>query len=43
MAKIFLKRCFQIIIVLFGVSFITFSLMYIAPGDPATSMYEPQV
>lgn len=40
MTKTILKRCFQIVIVLFGVSFITFSLMYIAPGDPATAMYE---
>lgn len=33
------KRLLQIIIVLFGVSFLTFSLTYLAPGDPVRSMY----
>lgn len=40
MKKTILKRCLQIIIVLFGVSFITFGLMHLAPGDPATAMFE---
>lgn len=40
MKKILVKRCLQIVIVLFGVSFITFSLMHLAPGDPATAMFE---
>ena len=34
------KRLGQMIIVLFGVSFLTFLLTYIAPGDPATAMYD---
>jgi len=34
------SRILQIIIVLFGVSFITFLLTYLAPGDPVTAMYE---
>lgn len=34
-----LKRFFQMIIVLFGISFLTFGLMYIAPGDPVRAMY----
>lgn len=34
-----LKRFFQMIIVLFGISFLTFGLMYIAPGDPVRVMY----
>ena len=38
--KVLLKRIIQIIIVLIGVSFLTFCLVYIAPGDPATAMYE---
>lgn len=29
----------QIIIVLFGISFLTFCLIYIAPGDPVRAMY----
>lgn len=32
-------RILQIIIVLFGVSIITFSLTYLAPGDPVKAMY----
>ena len=38
--KFFVKRLVQILIVLIGVSFITFALTYLAPGDPATAMYE---
>lgn len=32
------KRLIQIIIVLFGVSFLTFGLVYLSPGDPAEIM-----
>ena len=38
-AKDLLKRLLQIIIVLIGISFITFALTYLAPGDPVTAMY----
>lgn len=34
-----LKRLVQIIIVLFGVSFFTFSLTYLSPGDPILMQY----
>ena len=34
-----LKRLLQIVIVLIGISFITFALTYLAPGDPVTAMY----
>lgn len=30
----------QMIVVLLGISFVTFLLTYLAPGDPATAMYE---
>ena len=33
------KRLLQILIVLFGISFLTFGLTYIAPGDPVRAMY----
>ena len=33
------KRILQIVIVLFGISFLTFLLTYIAPGDPVRAMY----
>lgn len=33
------KRILQIVAVLFGISFLTFSLMYLAPGDPVRAMY----
>jgi peptide/nickel transport system permease protein len=33
------KRILQIIIVLFGVSFLTFCLTYLSPGDPIEMMY----
>lgn len=35
--KIYLNF-FQIVLVLFGISFLTFSLIYLAPGDPAEIM-----
>ena len=38
-AKDLLKRLLQIVIVLIGISFITFLLTYLAPGDPVTAMY----
>lgn len=31
-------RLFQLLIVLFGISFLTFSLVYLSPGDPAEIM-----
>ncbi|KIR02972.1 Dipeptide transport system permease protein DppB [Lachnospiraceae bacterium TWA4] len=37
--KLLLKRLIQIVIVLIGISFITFGLTYLAPGDPVTIMY----
>lgn len=33
------KRLLQMIIVLFGISFLTFILTYLSPGDPVTAMY----
>lgn len=36
--KIF-QRILQILVLLFGISFITFSLMYLAPGDAVEAMY----
>ncbi len=33
------KRLLQILIVLLGISFLTFLLTYLAPGDPVRSMY----
>ncbi|MGN1411179.1 MAG: nickel ABC transporter permease [Oscillospiraceae bacterium] len=38
--KSILKHILQILIVLFGISFLTFLLTYLAPGDPATAMYD---
>lgn len=35
MKKLLLKKILQFIIILFGVSFLSFNLMQIAPGDPA--------
>ncbi len=32
-------RILQIIIILFGISFLTFCLIYLAPGDPVKAMY----
>lgn len=34
----FLKRILQILIVLFGISFLTFLLIYMAPGDPVLNL-----
>lgn len=34
-----LKRLAQIVIVLFGISFLTFCLTHMAPGDPVLAMY----
>lgn len=36
--KKFIKRLLQIIVVLFGISFFTFALTYLSPGDPAEIM-----
>lgn len=38
--KSILKHILQILIVLLGISFLTFLLTYLAPGDPATAMYD---
>ena len=32
-------RLLQTIVVLFGISFITFGLTYMSPGDPVRNMY----
>ncbi|SCM81956.1 Glutathione ABC transporter [uncultured Sporomusa sp.] len=34
-----LQRLFQIVIVLFGISFLSFLLIYLAPGDPVRAMF----
>lgn len=34
-----INRIFQMIFLLFGISFIVFCLMYLAPGDPVLAMY----
>lgn len=34
------KRLLQMVIVLIGISFLTFFLTHLAPGDPAAAMYE---
>ena len=36
--KQILMRLLQIIVVLFGISFITFGLTYMSPGDPVRNM-----
>ena len=36
--KKIIKRLLQIVVVLFGISFITFGLTYLSPGDPAEVM-----
>ena len=36
--KKIIKYVIQILVVLFGISFFTFCLMYISPGDPAQVM-----
>ena len=37
--KQFGKRILQILVVLFGISILTFALTYMAPGDPVRAMY----
>lgn len=39
MKRTLAKRLLQMIIVLFGISFFTFCLTYLAPGDPVLTMY----
>lgn len=38
--KTLARRLLQMLIVLFGITFMTFLLTYLAPGDPARAMYE---
>lgn len=38
--KYILKRIIQVLVVLVGISFLTFLLTYLAPGDPASAMYD---
>ena len=33
------KRFLQILVILIGISFLSFLLIFLAPGDPVTSMY----
>ena len=40
LTKKIMTRMGQMLIVLFGISFLTFLLTYLAPGDPAEAMYE---
>lgn len=40
MVTLVLGKLLQLVVVLLSVSFITFLLMHLAPGDPGTSMYE---
>ncbi len=37
--KKFINRILQMLLVLLGISFLTFMLTYLAPGDPATAMF----
>lgn len=37
--KQILNRIIQMVVVLLGISFITFALIYMAPGDPVRVMY----
>ena len=37
--KQLLSRLLQIVVVLVGISFITFFLTYLSPGDPVENMY----
>ena len=34
-----ISRLLQMVIVLIGISFITFLLIYLSPGDPARNVY----
>ena len=38
--KELIRRLCQMLITLFGVSFLTFSLTYLSPGDPAETLLE---
>ena len=40
MGKRFAKQLGQFIVTLFGITFLTFCLTYLAPGDPATMLLE---
>ncbi|WP_432402141.1 nickel ABC transporter permease [Wukongibacter sp. M2B1] len=42
MKKYFLKKLFQVVIVMLGASFLTFVLTYISSGDPAEMMFRSQ-
>ena len=37
--KQILRRIMQIVIVLIGISFVTFLLTYLSPGDPVRNMF----
>ena len=37
--KQLISRIMQMIIVLFGISLVTFTLTYLSPGDPVRTMY----
>ena len=37
--KQIVKRLLQIVVVLLGISFITFALTFMSPGDPVRNMY----
>ena len=37
--KQLISRIMQMIIVLFGISLVTFALTYLSPGDPVRTMY----
>ena len=40
MGKRFAKQLGQFIVTLFGITFLTFCLTYLAPGDPVTMLLE---
>lgn len=40
MGKRFVKQLGQFIVTLFGITFLTFCLTYLAPGDPVTMLLE---
>ena len=42
MKKYIAKRLLQLVVVVLGLSFLTFALMYIAPGDPAEKKLSAQ-
>ncbi|MDQ0271798.1 ABC-type dipeptide/oligopeptide/nickel transport system permease component [Cytobacillus purgationiresistens] len=41
MIGMIVRRFFQLIFLLFGISFLVFSSMYMAPGDPASMIGGP--